>query len=89
MEILPKEVFRCLAKELIREKKRQSYCYNHLYRQGMFLVPVLGTATAEERLQLKGYRRLLYREALKFASYTVAELIKSHSPLKTLGTLYI
>ena len=164
MEILPRKVFKCLAKELLQEKKKHSYYYKHLYRQGLFLVP--GTAISEERVQQgiqdsylqrkstardtgqlppkkeysKGYRTATseervqqgiqdsylrrkstardtgqlppkkeyskgYRtatseervqqgiqeiamEALKFASYTVGRLIKSHSPLKTLETLY-
>ena len=84
MEILPRKVFKCLAKELIQEKKKHSYYYKHLYRQGMFLVS--GTATSEERVQ-QGIQEIAM-EALKFASYTVGRLIKSHSPLKTLETLY-
>ena len=84
MEILHKKVFKCLAKELIQEKKNHSYYYKHLYRQGLFVVP--GTATEEERVR-QGVQEIAM-EALKFASYTVVGLIKSDSPLKTLEMLY-
>lgn len=84
MEIPPEKVFKHLSKELIKERKKQSFYYAHLYKAALFEVP--GSTTEEERL--KSGVRQISDVTLKYAGYTLAAAIKANSPLKHLHSLY-
>ena len=84
MEILPQAVFKLVARELLRERKKQTAYYMFLYKAGIFQVG--GTSTLEER-EAESVKQIS-EALLKYASFSLAQSIKSSRPLKTLDALY-
>ena len=84
MEILPQAVFKLVARELLNERKKQTAYYMFLYKARIFQVG--GTTTLEER-EAECVKQIS-KALLKYASFSLAQSIKSSRPLKTLDALY-
>ena len=84
MEILPRTLFRYLAKELLRERRKQSVYNTYLYKAGVFQVG--GTLTSEEREEQAV--KQISEATLNFTGYSMTQNIKLQRPLKTLEGFY-
>ena len=84
MEILPQAVFKLVARELLKERKKQTAYYMFVYKAGIFQVG--GTSTLKER-EAESVKQIS-EALLKCASFSLAQCIKSSRPLKTLDALY-
>ena len=84
MEILPEKVFKCLAKELAVERKKQSMYYTHLFRQDRIVFP--GTMTHSERLA--NVVQQISEATCNIGGYRLKQIIQLNRPLTDLESFY-
>ena len=77
-------VFKLVARELLRERKKQTAYYFFLYKAGIFQV---GGTTMHEEREAESVKQIS-GALLKHVSFSLAQSIKSSHPLRTLDALY-